>query len=189
MRITFKRYLPPVDVDPVNAELMEAVLTGETLQKIAQRLGHPLSALFERLLDLERLLAVDLSRWRAAREMRRTSIATMSVEERSDAAHCWTPQYREAFAAIGGDRVVEIMPRYLEDEDFGFEAGGILKDIWDRQHNKPAPNVLKRWPDFSDVSARRAERRVGRKPEPPSPFAGMIFSRSNGSRPLGTIRN
>ena len=126
--------------------------------------------------ELERLLGVDLSRWRAAREMQRTSIATMSVQERSDAAHCWTPQYREAFAAIGGDRVVEIMSQYLEDEDFGFDAGWVLKDIWDRQQNTPAPNVLKSWPDFSEVRARRAERRAARGPEPASPFAGMIFS-------------
>jgi hypothetical protein len=157
----------------------EALLTTPNSKRhqmadVARAIGR-LSA-GELLPDLERLLALDLSRWRAAREMRRTSIATMSMEERSDAAHSWTLQYRDAFAAIDGDRVVEIMRQYLEHEDFGFDAGWVLKDIWDRQQNTPALNVLKSWPDFSDVRARRTERRSARAPEAASALAGMIFS-------------
>jgi hypothetical protein len=87
----------------------------------------------------------------------------MSIEERSDAAHCWTRQYREAFAAIGGDAVIEIMRGYLEDADFGFDAGWVLMEIWDRQQNTPAPSPLKAWPDFATVAARRQERRATRR--------------------------
>ncbi len=126
--------------------------------------------------DLARLLAADLERWRAARERRRTSMATMSIEERSDAAHCWTLQYREAFAAIGGDQVVEIMHGYLENEDFGFDAGCVLKQSWDREQSAPAPDPLKSWPDFGDVAARRAQRSAATGPEVASAFAEMIFA-------------
>jgi hypothetical protein len=66
------------------------------------------------------------------------------------------------------------MRRYLEDEDFGFDAGWVLKNIWDRQQNTPAPNLLRNWPDFSDVRTRRGGATGG--PESASPLAAMIFS-------------
>jgi hypothetical protein len=124
--------------------------------------------------DLTRLLATDLERWRRLRERR--SVAAAQIEERSDAAHCWTRQYREAFAAIGGDAVIGIMRGYLEDEDFGFDAGWVLKEIWDRRHNAPAPSPFKAWPDFATVAARRQERRDGAAPAAAAPPAGMIFA-------------
>jgi len=100
----------------------------------------------------------------------------MSIEERSDAAHCWARQYREAFAAIGGDVVVEIMRTYLEDELFGFDAGLVLKEIWERLQNVPAASPFKVWPDFATVSARRQERRVEPAPNAAVPVAAMIFA-------------
>jgi hypothetical protein len=126
--------------------------------------------------DLTRLLATDLERWRQLRERRSVAAAQMSIEERSDAAHCWTRQYREAFAAIGGSAVIGIMHGYLEDEDFGFDAGWVLKEIWDRRHNAPAPSPFKAWPDFATVAARRQERRDGAAPAAAAPPAGMIFA-------------
>jgi hypothetical protein len=100
----------------------------------------------------------------------------MSIEERSDAAFCWTRQYREAFAAIGGDAVAEIMRAYLEDEDFGFDAGLVLKETWERQQNTPAPSPFSAWPDFATVSARRQERRVEATQNAAVPPAAMIFA-------------
>jgi hypothetical protein len=97
----------------------------------------------------------------------------MTIEERSDAAHCWTRQYREAFAAIGGEAVVEILRPYLEDEDFGFDAGWVLQEIWQRQQNEPPPDPLKAWPDFADVRARREQRRAATELDPASPIAEM----------------
>jgi hypothetical protein len=126
--------------------------------------------------DLTHLLAADLERWRQLRERRSTAAAQMSIEERSDAAHCWTRQYREAFAAIGGDAVIGIMRGYLEDEDFGFDAGWVLKEVWDRQQNAPAPSPLKAWPDFATVAARRLERRAEAAPAAAAPPAAMIFA-------------
>ena len=124
----------------------ETLLTAPTskrqqMAEVARAIGRLSAA--ELVPDLARLLVADLLPWRVAREMRRTSIATMSIEERSDAAHRWTLQYRQAFAAIGGDRVVEIMRQYLENEDFGLDAGWVLKEIWDGQQNIPASNMPK----------------------------------------------
>ena len=99
----------------------------------------------------------------------------MTIEERSDAAHNWTNHYREAFAAIGGDAVVEIMRAYLEDEDFGFDAGLVLKEIWDRDQNTPAASPLKTWPDFSTVAARREQRRA-EAATAAAPAAATIFA-------------
>lgn len=127
--------------------------------------------------DLRRLLATDLERWRALRARRsdRSAAAQMTIEERSDAAHNWTNRYREAFAAIGGEAVVETMRAYLEDEDFGFEAGLVLKEIRDRQQNTPAASPLKAWPDFSTVAARREQRRT-EAATAAVPAAAMIFA-------------
>jgi hypothetical protein len=55
------------------------------------------------------------------------------------------------------------MRGYLEDEDFGFDAGWVLKEVWDRQQNAPAPSPLKAWPDFATVAARRLERAPRRR--------------------------
>jgi hypothetical protein len=98
----------------------------------------------------------------------------MTVEQRSDASHSWMPQYQDAFSAIGGDSVVAIMGEYLEDEDFALSAALVLKAVSDRAQNKLTPAQLRRVPDFSDVKARRAERRTAR--EPASPMAEMIFA-------------
>jgi NACHT conflict system protein len=146
------------------------------LAEVARAIGR--LAAPELLADLTRMLAEDLSRWRTARA-RRGSNAQMTIEERSDAAHCWTRQYREAFAAIGGEAVVEILRPYLEDEDFGFDAGWVLQEIWQRQQNEPPPDPLKAWPDFADVRARREQRRAATELDPASPIAEMIFAAIN----------
>ena len=144
------------------------------LAEVGRAIGR--LAELELLGDLARLLAADLDRWRQLRERRSAAAVQMSIEDRSDAAHCWTRQYREAFAAIGGDAVVEIMRGYLEDEDFGFDAGWVLKEIRDRQQNAPSPSPLKAWPDFANTTDRRRQRHSAATPTAASPLAAMIFT-------------
>jgi len=181
------RRKPFVVEDNVRRELIALVHHwAETLLSSAESKRHQLAevgraigrlAATELVGDLRRLLATDLERWRQLRAQRsdRSAAARMTIEERSDAAHSWTNYYREAFAAIGGDAVIEIMRAYLEDEDFGFDAGLVLKEIWDRQQNTPAPSPLKAWPDFSTVGTRREQRRAEAATAAVPP-AAMIFA-------------
>jgi hypothetical protein len=107
--------------DNVRRELIALVHHwAETLLSSAESKRHQLAevgraigrlAATELVGDLRRLLATDLERWRQLRAQRsdRSAAVRMTIEERSDAAHNWTNYYREAFAAIGGDAVIEIM--------------------------------------------------------------------------------
>ncbi|MGH7074361.1 MAG: hypothetical protein ACREFD_09210, partial [Stellaceae bacterium] len=126
--------------------------------------------------DLERLLDEDLSRWRRVRQAHREAPAHATIELRSDAAHSWTLQYRQAFANIGTDQVVRLMGKYLEDGDFGFDAGCVLKAVCDREQNAPRPILAMPWADFSNVKARRTQRDAENARLPPSPLADMIFA-------------
>jgi hypothetical protein len=135
------------------------------------RLGRP-----ELVPELKRLLGEDLSRWRHARQARLAAPATATIQLRSDAAHSWTLQYRQALSRIGDDQVVQLAGEYLEDRDFGFDAACVLWAIWNSTQNIPKPAWNKRWPDFSDVSARRLQRSAGVAFANASPLAEMIFA-------------
>jgi NACHT conflict system protein len=157
----------------VDALLQSSQSTRGQLAEVASaigRLGRP-----ELLPELKRLLDEDLSRWRRAREVRKAAYSTMTIEQRSDAATSWILQYQQAFAQIGGDQVVEMMRDYLEQPDFGFHAGLVLKAAWDREHNSTPPAWNSRWPDFSDVKASRL-RKATASPTNTSRPAEMIFA-------------
>jgi hypothetical protein len=134
------------------------------------RLGRP--AL---LGDLKRLLDEDLARWRLSREARAARVQAGGTNM-SDAAHSYVLQYRQAFAAIGGEEITRLMADYLGDTDFGFDAACVLKAVWDCAQNTPKSSLFRSWPDFSDVAARREERRTETGPPPTSPYAEAIFS-------------
>jgi hypothetical protein len=133
------------------------------------RLGQP-----ELVADLQWLLDEDLLRWRQSRDALRDARARGVFADMSDAAHSYVLQYRQAFAAIGGDQIVELMTAYLEDRDFGFGAACVLKAVWDRAQDAPAPSPFKSWPDFSEVKARRS-RRAADALAPACPAAEAIF--------------
>jgi hypothetical protein len=137
----------------VDALLQSSVSTRGQFAEVASaigRLGRP-----ELLPELKRLLDEDLSRWRRAQEVRKAAYSIMTIEQRSDAATNWTLQYQQALAQIGSDQVVEIMQVYLEQPDFGFRAGLVLRAAWDREHGPTPPAWNSRWPDFSEVKAAR----------------------------------
>lgn len=121
---------------------------------------------------LRRLLAEDLLRRQRARQefFARPTRGPLPP----DVTHSYTLQYRRAFAAIGDAQVVRLMEKYLSDLEFGFDAACILKDIWDKQQNVPKNNRFRSWPDFSEVKARREQRRDRRRTETSS-YAEAIF--------------
>ena len=159
------------------AEILLASPTASRAQlaevaRVIGRLAAP-----ELLPVLHRMLAADLKRWRRARdEFFAARNRGMNIPPPPDVSHSWTLQYRRAFAAIGGDEVVELMKSFLPDTDFGFDAACVLKEIWDREHNPPKDNRFTPWPDFSEVKARRVERQEHGSDRDSSPFVDAIIS-------------
>jgi hypothetical protein len=126
---------------------------------------------------LTRLLTEDLARWRRAKEEVRTARARGLHIDMSEAAHSWTLQYARALVAIDGEQVAKLMEGYLLDREFGIEATGILKGIWDRQQ-PPKEKAFASWHDFSEVKARRREREEGTIQ--PCPLSASIFATIEG---------
>jgi hypothetical protein len=129
---------------------------------------------------LGRMLAEDLTRWRLAREemMQAHKIgAKIDPEVRSSAQMGHTLQYRHAFAAIGGDEVIQLMKSYLCGAGitgFGVDAAHVLKEIWEREQGSGGEKRIVFGTDFSEVKNRRAEReKAGGAAS--SPFADAIF--------------
>ena len=126
--------------------------------------------------DLKKLLDADLARWRAAKDAFRNSGGRLTIEQRSEAAHSWTLQYRQAFERIAGEPVGHLMQAYLEDIDFGFDAALVLRAVYDREQKVPPPDWTKPWPDLSGVRARRASRGAAKATEHSSSHADCIFA-------------
>jgi hypothetical protein len=82
--------------------------------------------------------------------------------------------YQRAFVAIGGEEAVRVLEKYLDNLEFGFCSAVAIKQIWDRD-NRPADNIFARWPDYSQVRAKRAERDRGEVSKTDSPVASVIF--------------
>ena len=127
---------------------------------------------------LQSLLLEELSQWKWAKQ-------EFAANPRDQHAHqeatiCYSNIYKDAFSAIGGDKVIQLMLQYLSDLDFGIEAAYVLKIIWDKQQGNYERRALKPWPDFSEVAARHRRRQEeGIISEPQSPFAEAIFSAIN----------
>ena len=141
--------------------------------RVVERLATP-----ELVPVLNRMLTEDLTRWREAREEFLASLK-QGVRLHTDAHMCYRLRYRCAFAAIGGDAVVELMKSYLPDFGFyGFavDAARVLKELWDQQQPKAAERPFVSWPDFSGVGARRIERQRQSTERRSSPFAEAILS-------------
>jgi hypothetical protein len=124
---------------------------------------------------LTRLLTEDLRRWLQLKEEHKVALARGTHLYPSEAATSWTPQYARALAAIGGDDVAKLMEGYLMDRQFGIEAARVLKAMWDQQQpQKDSLQNFTSWHDFSDVKARRRERKQGAIVA--SPFSATIFA-------------
>jgi len=125
---------------------------------------------------LHSFLLEDLSQWkRAKQEFATNQRSQQAVQE---ATVSYTNSYKDAFSAIGGDKVIQLMMQYLSDLDFGTDAAYVLKIIWDKQQGSYEKKASKTWPDFAEVAAsnmRRRQQEFGIC-EPLSPFAESIFS-------------
>ncbi|MDV5064204.1 hypothetical protein RVY78_09625 [Veillonella sp. YH-vei2232] len=132
----------------------------------------PKPELFARL---QSLLMEDLSQWKRAKHEFAANPRDRHASQ--DATICYTNIYKDAFSAIGGDKVTQLMLQYLSDLDFGIEAAYVLKIIWDKQQGDYERKAFKPWPDFSEVAARHLRRQQeGIICESQSPFAEAIFS-------------
>jgi len=146
--------IPPTNSNaPILAELASAI----------GRIGRT-----ELIPDLKRLLDADLARLRNETTAQKRGARNVRM--------LYTNYYHNAFARIGGDDIVPIVSEYLEDKDFGFDAGVLLVQVWHHQSNVPMPGGLNRWPNFSEVVAARARRLPGAMAAPPSSLAERIFA-------------
>jgi len=140
---------------------------------VVERLAAP-----ELVPSLNRMLTEDLARWRKAREEFLASLK-QGIRRNTDAQMCYRLQYSRAFAAIGGDPVVELMKSYLPDLGFcgfGVDAARVLKEVWDQQQPKTTERPFVSWPDFSGVRARRIERQRQSAGGNSTAFAEAILS-------------
>jgi hypothetical protein len=122
---------------------------------------------------LERLLSADLAGRQVAlaiAEARRPGYEAAL----NDARTLHSTAYQQAFVMIGGEVAVKILSKYLDSSEFGFAAAVAIKQIWDHD-NGPADRTFARWPDYSVVRMKRAERDRDEVPQEDSPFASVIF--------------
>jgi hypothetical protein len=175
------RSLSQLDRDrlsPIVAQWMDTLLTSLTANR------HQMSSVARfvgRLGDsrlaggLRRMLERDLADWAKAREEhfksgRRGGVLT------PDVTHSHMLEYRRAFEAIGGEAVMGMMRSYLADARFGNDAAWVLANNWRRAHpTGKEPTFASRF-DFSEVKARREQRRGGAGPVATCDEAEAIFS-------------
>lgn len=123
---------------------------------------------------LQSLLMEDLSQWKRAKHEFNANPRNRHASQ--DTTICYTNIYKDAFSAIGGDEVIQLMIQYLSDPDFGIEAAYVLKIIWDKQQGD-YESKAKPWPDLSEVAVRHLRRQQEVVIyESQSPFAETIFS-------------
>jgi hypothetical protein len=115
--------------------------------------------------DLKRLLDADLARLKKQAQ----------GGPRRGARMLYTNQYSAAFARIDGDAIIPVVSEYLEEYEFGFQAGVLLVEAHHRQSNTAMWDPMRRWPDFSYVGAAR-ERRRSTTTLPSSPMADRLFA-------------
>jgi hypothetical protein len=140
--------------------------------EVARAIGRVAAS--ELLTDLRSMLDEDLRRWREARAAFRLGQGQRGMVP-PDVHMSYVPQYRQAFVAISTDAVIDLMPSYLEDQDFGIEAALALKLIWERRQGTPIEKLMAN-PDFREVADRQRARRSTATTLPTSPPAEAIFA-------------
>lgn len=86
---------------------------------------------------------------------------------------CYHTQYRQTFAAIGGEDVIALMKGYLPDLQFGVDAARVLLDLWHIEH-PIGERPLGGWYNYSNVRLHRIN--IEEKSHPQSSdFAEAIF--------------
>ena len=99
---------------------------------------------------LERLLDEELRRLRAFKEEAR-AVGYRHHPATHEARWRGTHYYRRAFLAIRDDATMELMRKYLLDEEFGVPAACVLRANWQAVHD---PNDGRLWPSGADFSPR-----------------------------------
>ncbi|MCQ8876199.1 hypothetical protein NP945_30610 [Mesorhizobium sp. LMG17149] len=147
--------------------LAESEINRSNLAELARAIGRIRSA---ELIDvLKKLVAKDLTQWRAAQDE-----FARSHGDRSDAAMDYSRQYCSAFAAIGDDHAVNSLIEFLRDPLFGHQAAVALLQIWlDREGVIPLARSMG-GRTFSEVKTRRNEK--SNASESTSPFGEAIFA-------------
>ena len=120
---------------------------------------------------LGRLAAEDLTRRRRAREEWARQPGGMIG---ADVSMAYTGEYSRALAAIADDKATGLLKQYLPDLQFGHDAAIALREIWNNQQGTEPSKRLLGGVDFSEVKARREERRAG--PPKPCPLGEAIFT-------------
>jgi hypothetical protein len=140
--------------------------------QVIERLAAP-----ELVAILSKMLAEELSRWRACREEFLAQLKRQ-VRINSDAQMCYRLQYRRAFVAIGNDAVAELMKSYLPDfgfYGFGVEAAVALKEIWDRRDETGPRKGAISWPGNAGVVVGKLKPRIRGDEKESSVFADAIL--------------
>ncbi len=165
-------------LSPIVRQWIDTLLTSPTanrhqmsnVTRVVGRLGDPQLAV-----GLRRMLERDLADWAKAREEhfksgRRAGVLT------PDVTHSHMLEYRRAFEAIGGEAVMDMMRSSLPDARFGNDAAWVLADSWRRAHPSGKEPRFGSRHDFSEVKARREQRRGGASPPATCDEAEAVFA-------------
>ncbi len=124
----------------------------------------------EELLEtLESLLVEDLERYR--RDWEQFQGRPSRHNHANDLAMAFGLQFSRAFIAIGGERVVTILSRYLASPRFGADAAMALRRIFALRTGEAEKQFGQTWPDFS----RLAPSPAGEARASPGPEATILF--------------
>lgn len=86
---------------------------------------------------------------------REVDLQTKSQGTRSAVIHDFRNQYRQAFSAIGGDKVIQLMKNYLSDMWFGVFAACVLSDIWNKGDSVSKKKAFFPSNNFSEIKENR----------------------------------
>jgi hypothetical protein len=165
-------------LSPIVGQWIDTLLTSPTanrhqmsnVARVVERLGGP------HLADgLRRMLARDLADWARARE-KHFKAGRRGGPLTPDVTYSHMLEYRRAFEAIGGEAVMGMMRSYLADARFGNDAAWVLANSWRRAHPTGKEPRFPSRVDFSEVKARREQRRGGASPLATCDEAEAIFS-------------
>jgi hypothetical protein len=128
----------------------------------------------ELLGTLEALLVEDLERYQ--RDWEQFQRRPSRYNHANDLTMAFGLQFSRAFVAIGGERVVAILSRYLTSPRFGVDAAIALRRIFVRRTGEAEKQSGRTWPDFSRLALSPAEEvRVS-----PGPEATILFDAISG---------
>lgn len=123
----------------------------------------------ELLETLEALLIEDLERYR--RDWEQFQARPSRHNHSNDFAMAFGLQFARPFIAIGGERVVTMLSRYLALPRFGADAAMALRRIFALRTGEAEKQFGQTWPDFSNLDLRLSEKASAE----PGPEATALF--------------